>query len=152
MARSMRVQRITRCAELVKFWPFFLQGIEFTSKYLHYPYTFDTYRRILQRLVTTPSAFVAVVIDDDEVPVCFGAAYDCTPLHGTEKEYDIPFIYHQPTHLSATSALRVEFERFARRLKVKRYFMTTTAFNGMAQKCIPRYGFKRSHIVYKREL
>lgn len=148
----MRVVRITRCKELVTYWPFFVQGIEFTSKYLHYPYTFETYRRILQRLVTTSTAFVAVVLDDSDEPVCFGAAYDCTPLHGIEREYDIPFLYHQPSHLPATSLLRIEFERFAKKMKVKRYFMTTTAFNGMAQKCIPRYGFKRSHIVYKREL
>lgn len=148
----MTVIRITRCKELVQYWPFFATALEFIRKYLRYPYTFDTYRRILQRLVTTPSAYVAVVLDNSGNPICFGAAYDCTPLYGTEKEYDIPFLFHQPTYLTASALLRTQFEEFCRVQKVKRYFMTTTAFNGTAQKCFPRYGFRRSHVVYKREL
>lgn len=148
----MKVLRITRCKELITFWPFFVEGIDFTAKYLHYPYSYDTFRRILQRLVTTPSAFVGVVVDDDEKPLCFGAASECTPLFGTEREYDIHFLYHQPKYLSATALLWKDFERFCRKGKVKRYFITTTALNGMAQKCFPRYGFRRSHIVFKREI
>lgn len=148
----MTTIRITRCKELVQYWPFFAAGLQFIEKYLRYPYTFETYRRILQRLVTTPTAFVAIVLDDDGTPLCFGAAYDCTPLFGVEKEYDIPFLFHQPNHLPATAVLRKEFERFCRKQKVKRYFMTTTVFNGIAQKCFPRYGFERSHMIFKREL
>lgn len=148
----MTVVRITRCKELCDHWPFFALALQFIEKYLRYPYTYDTYRRILQRLVTTPTAFVAIVLDDTGKPVCFGAAYDATPLYGTEKEYDIPFLYHQPTHLPAAALLRREFERFCRKHKVKRYFMTTTAFNGRAQECFSSYGFGRSHVVYKREL
>ncbi len=148
----MTVVRITRCKELLQYWGFFALALQFIEKYLRYPYTYDNYRRILQRLVTTETAFVAVVLNDEGTPVCFGAAYDSTPLYGTEKEYDIPFLYHQPTHLPATALLRTEFEKFCRRHKVKRYFMTTTAFNGQAQKCFPRYGFSRSHVVYQREL
>ncbi len=144
--------RITRCKEIVQYWPFFVTGLNFISKYLHYPYSMETYRRILLKLAHTPSAYIAIVLDDDNTPLCFGVAYDCTPLFSNQKEYDVPFLFHQPTHLSATALLRTEFEKFCREQKVKRYSMTTTAFNGAAQKCIPRYGFQRSHIVFKREL
>lgn len=144
--------RIIRCAEIVRYWDFFARGFTFLSAYLHYPYTLDLYRRIILKLAKTPSAFVGVVLDDTGSPVCFGAAFDCTPLFATHKEYEIPFLYHQPAHLSATALLRTEFEKFCRREKVKRYYMTTTAFNGAAQKCFPRYGFHRSHVVFKREL
>lgn len=148
----MRFVRLQRCKELLDFWPFFVEGIDFTAKYLHYTYSYETYRRILQKLVVTPSAFVAVVTDDDGTPLCFGAASDATPLFGTEREYDIHFLYHQPKYLPATALLWKEFERFCRRTKVKRYSLSTTALNGMAQKCFPKYGFVRSHIVFKREI
>lgn len=148
----MTFHRITRCAEVVRFWPFFARGFFFISAYLHYPYTLDLYRRILLRLVKTPDAFVGVVLDDSGDPVCFGAAFNCTPIYAAQKEYEIPFLYHQPAYLPATAVLRTEFERFCRREKVKRYYMTTTVTNGGAQKCFASFGFQRSHMVFKREL
>lgn len=148
----MKFVRLQRCKELLEFWPFFVEGIDFTAKYLHYKYSYETYRRILQKLVVTPSAFVAVVTDDDGKPLCFGAASDATPLFGTEREYDIHFFYHNPEYLPATGILWKQFERFCRRTKVKRYTLSTTAFNGMAQKCFPKYGFVRDRVVFKHEV
>lgn len=148
----MKVLRISRCKELVTHWPFFAEALTFISEYLRYPYTFETYRRVLQKLVTTPTAFVAVVFDDENRPISFLAAYDATPLYGTDKEYDVPFFYHQPNQLAATALLRREFEFFLRSLKVKRYFITTTAGNSFARRCFARHGLLQSHTVYKREI
>lgn len=148
----MTFTRITRCKEIVQYWPFFVQGLTFISRYLNHTYPLDTYRRILLRLARTPSAFIGVVLDDAAEPLCFGVAYDSTPLFVSDREYDIPFLYHQPAHLPATAVLRREFETFCRRNGVKRYTMTTTCHNGAAQKCFPKYGLHRSHVVFKREL
>lgn len=148
----MTFHRITRCAEVVRYWEFFATGFAFISDYLHYPYSLDVYRRIILKLVKTPSAFVGIVVDDEGKPLCFGAAYDSTPIFAVEKEYDIPFLYHQPAQLSATAVLRREFERFCRQNKVRRYSMTTTSFSRSTQDCYSRYAFYRSHMVFKREL
>lgn len=152
VSTEMTFQRITRCAEVVRHWSFFSVAFVFISDYLHYPYSLDVYRRILLKLTKTPSSFVGMVFDNRGEPVCFGAAYDCTPIFATEREYDIPFLYHRPTHITATAVLRREFERFCRQQRVRRYSMTTTAFSRPTQDCFSRYGLYRSHMVYKREL
>lgn len=145
--------RITRCKEIVQHWDFFRQGLLTVREYLHYPYTLDEFRRVLFRLSKLPDhGFVMMILDDDGNPLCFGAAFDCTPVYASNREFDIPFLFHQPAHIAATAVLRREFEKFCRAQRVKRYYMTTTTFNGHAQKCFPRYGFQRSHVVFKREL
>lgn len=148
----MTFLRITRCAEIVRYWPFFATGFGFISDYLHYPYTLDVYRRIILKLARTPSAFVGVVLDVSGNPICFGAAYDSTPIFATYKEYDVPFLYHQPSQIAATAVLRREFETFARKNGIVRYSMTATSFSRQTQDCFGRFGLKRSHMVFKREL
>ena len=146
-------QRITRCVDIVRYWPFFVTGFAFTSRFLHYPYTLETYRRVILKLVKTPTAYVGIVFDSSGDPVCFGAAYESTPvLFASQREYDIPFLYHQPTKVEATEVLRVEFERFCRQRGVKRYSMTSASFGKSTQECYGRYGLSRSYITYKREL
>lgn len=145
-------QRITRCKEIVEYWPFFVRGFSFIAEYLHYPYTLDTYRRILLKLAKTPSAYVGIVLDASGDPVAFAAAYDSTPIFATQKEYDIAFVYYIPTNVPATLLLQTHFERFCRANGVKRYTTTHGAFTRNVQTCHARYGLLRSHMVFKREL
>lgn len=145
-------QRITRCAEIVRYWPFFVKGFIFISDYLHYPYTLETYRRIILKLAKTPSAYVGIVFDETGEPVCFGSAYDATPIFATEKEYDIPFVYYDPRRIPAMLLLQKHFEDFCRRNTIRRYTATHGAFGTNVQACHARYGLRRSHLVFKREL
>lgn len=150
----MTVYRITTCAGLIRFWSFFETGIQETSRFLRYDLPMETFRKMLFHLVKTPSAWVAVVLDDDESPVSFGVAHECTPLFSNRREYECSFIYHRPGWSDATTALQIAFEDYCRLHGISTIYATTRRDSGSTIRCFQsaRYGFKRAYTTFRKDI
>lgn len=150
----MTVRRLTKVVEVVRLWPFFVEGLTFVSRYLKYSVPLDVYRHILQHLVRQPDAWVGVTFDDEDHPICFAAAHESTPLYASEREFEVSMLFHRPGHLDAALAMQRDFEEWLRTEGAVRYYVTTRRDNPSALRCFQseRYGLKRAYTVFKKEL
>ena len=150
----MRTVRLTKCVEIVRLWPFFVQGLTFVSQYLRYTLPLETYRQILQHAVKQPNFWVGVCFEDDgETPICFSCAHETTPMFSNQREFEVSMLYHQPGRHDALIALQQAFDKFCRKENVTRYYVTTRGDSSNVIRCFrsARYGLKRAYTVYKKE-
>jgi hypothetical protein len=150
---TLRVQRLTTCAELVRLWPNFVEWLTFVRRCLRFSLPINVYRQILQHAVRNPSMYVAVV-HDDEGPVGFACAHEVTPLFCIEREYEVSMLFHKSGRDDATKALQAEFETWLNAEGVYRYVISTRRDNPSAIRCFQsaRFGMKRAYTVFKKEL
>lgn len=150
----MNVRRLTTVAEVVRLWPFFVDGFVFVEHYLRYTLPLDTYRKILQSQVKKPTSWVGVTFDDPITPVCFACAHDVTPLFSKDDEKEVSMLFHKPGRLDAAMILQKAFEDWCRSEGAVRYYVTTRRDNPSALRCFQsdRYGLKRAYTVFKKDL
>lgn len=151
----MIVRRLTKVVEIVRLWPFFVDGFSFIARYLKYNIPIDTYGRILRYLVKQPNALVLVAFeDDDKTPVSFACAHETTPLFSPAREFEVSILFHRPGRLDAALALQREFETWCRKEEVVSYYVTTRRDNPSALRCFQsdRYGLKRAYTVFKKDI
>lgn len=121
----MKVLRLSKVNEVVHLWPFIVNGLESVSVCLKYELSLDSYRKILFRLVKTPvTSWVAVGFDED-IPVAFVVAYECTPMFSMVREFEVSIFYHLPGHVKSINKLQQSFNSFCLTNGVKRYYLTT---------------------------
>lgn len=153
----MTTRRLTRIADVVRYWSFFRDGILYEAKYLRYSYSFETYRRILFHLVAkNPKAWVGVAFSDDTLatPVAFILSHDVTPLFSDEREFEVSMFYFLPGQKPALRTLQTAFDVFCRENSIKRYYLTTSSFSSSADRVFQDSwkGLERSNTVFKRVL
>lgn len=150
----MKTVRLTKLAACVRYWPFFAQGFQYTDRFLRYGLPLDSYRQILFNLVVQPNAWVGLCLDDNEKPLGFALAHECTPLFCPEKQYEASIVYSAQNDPAVFSDLQLTFETFCRAQGVKSYFATTRRDSGATIRCFqsPRYGFKRAYTVFIKQL
>lgn len=149
----MTVYRLTRIADIIRYWSFFREGLEATSKYLRYDQPIDSLRKMVFSLVTREDAWVGIVLVEG-TPVGFGMAHNCTPLFSPHKEYEVSLFYHQPGNDEPTQLLQDSFEQWCKENSVVRYYATTRRDSGAAIRCFQsaKYGFKRAYTVFVKTL
>jgi hypothetical protein len=152
----MTIHRITRIADIVRYWLFFTEGVAYEAKYLRYNHTMETYQRIIFHLVRhNPNAWVGMAFDDDLTkPVAFVLSHDVTPLFATEKEFEISMFYYKKGFKQAISQLQTHLDKFCREKGIVRYYLSTTSFCSTADKVFKDSWRQivRSNTVFKREL
>lgn len=150
----MNVFRLTRCVDVVRLWPFFVEGFQFVGRYRKYSLSTTSYRRTLQKLVKTPNAWVGVARNDAEEPLAFWCAQEITAPDGTEREFEVFLRFHKQHNLEATLAVQRLFDEWCKEQGVKRYFMTAGQNGTKGPRRFPAndYGVKRAYTVYKKEL
>jgi hypothetical protein len=154
----MLVHRITRIAEVVRHWPFFVEGIKYEAKYLRYAHPIEVYRRILFHLVyKNPNAWVGVAFHDsdgDLTPVGFIMSHDTTPLFARYREFEVSMFYYRPGYRTALPLLQSRLDDFCRENGVRRYYLTTSSFCRSATRVFGDAwsGLVKSNTVFKRNL
>lgn len=150
----MTVIRVTSLPACIRLWEHFREGFEKTERFLRYRLPIDAYRQILFALVKEPRAWVAVCLDDEERPLGFAMAHECTPLFSPERQYEVSVVYAQDNRPETIILLQQEFENFCRAQGVKRYFATTRRDSGASIRCFQsaRYGFSRAYTVFSKEI
>jgi hypothetical protein len=150
----MLVSRLTRCVDIVRLWPFFIDGFQFVGRYRKYSLDLTAYRHTLQNLVKTPNAWVGVTKTDDDEPLAFWCAQEITPKWAKEREFEVFLRFHKRHQLEATLAVQKQFEQWCVEENVKRYFMTARRDDSKGPRRFPAdsYGMKKAYSVYKKEL
>jgi hypothetical protein len=151
----MTTQRLTKVSQVIFYWEFFAFGLVRIASYLKYNHPLNTFRRILFRLARQPnSAYLAVVIDDEEKPIGFLVAYDCTPLFATEREFEVSIFYHLPGRREAIISLQTSFDAFCNANNISHYYVTTCRKSGSSTRVFGEEwcGLKRAYTVFKRKI
>ena len=149
----MTTLRLTRCVDIVRRWPFFVEGFKFVGRYRKYALSITSFRHMLQNMVTTPNAWVGVASDDDG-PQAFWCAQEITPRYSTEREFEIFLRYNNYHRLDAALEVQQAFETWCREEDVQRYFITTRRDDASGPRRFPaqQYGLKKAYTVFKKEL
>lgn len=121
----MSIVRLTKVNEVVHLWPFISEGLESVSVCLKYDLPLDSYRKILFRLVKTPSTAWVAVDFNEGTPVAFVIAYECTPMFSIVREFEVSVFYHLSDHVKSINKLQQAFNSFCLTNGVKRYYLTT---------------------------
>lgn len=150
----MTVLRITKIATVIKYWDFFRTGLNSVRRFLRYNVDIENLRQILFHIVRQPSAWVGVVFDDNDNPLCFGAAHEVTPLFAKFREYEVSILYYKPGQEDAVVLLQTHFELFCKAQQVKTYYVTTRRDSGCTIRCFqgPRYGLRRRYTVFGKDI
>jgi hypothetical protein len=151
----MTILRLTRVSQVILYWDFFTFGLIRIASYLKYDHSLDTYRRILFRLARQPmTSWLAVALDDDETPVGFFVAYDCTPLFAATREFEVSVFYHLPGRKDAIVALQTSLDSFCSSSNVSHYYVTTCRKSGSSTRVFGEEwcGLKRAYTVFKRKV
>ena len=154
MTEDFKAYRLTRIADVVRWWPFFKKGIEYEARYLRYTHPLDVYRQILFHLVKQPdSAWVQVALLDGE-PVAFVMAHEITPLFAETREFEVSMFYFQPGYRSAIHLLQSQLDTFCRSNSVSFYYLTTSSRCGAAKRVFNETwrGLEHSNTVFKRKV
>lgn len=150
----MTAVRLTKIVDIVRLWPFFIEGFQFVGRYRKYSLNLEAYRHTLQNLVKTPNAWVGITKGPDDEPLAFWCAQEITPKWATEREFEIFLRFHKLNCIEATTKVQLLFEEWCRAEGVKRYFMTAKKdkTKGTHRFPIDTYGMKKAYTVYKKEL
>ena len=150
----MITTRLTSVNSVLKYWEFILSGLRVIEEKNHEKFNDDAIFKTCSYLVKRPEVgYVAVVLDDEENPVCFAILQDATPLYIKDRSFIALAVYHNSTHQGATQELMQHFENWARTQGISRYIVTTKRPSGAAIRCFERkYGFTRGAITFEKEL
>lgn len=150
----MKSRRLIKCVDIVRLWPFFVQGFAFVGRYRKYSLNITSYGQMLRKMVKTQNAWVAVTEDEDGTPLAFWCAQEITPTYAEEREFEVFLRFHLHHHLEATHHLKDLFEKFCKEESVKRYFISTRRDDsvGPRRSLAFEYGMKKAYTVFKKEL
>lgn len=150
----MIAQRLTHCVDVVRLWPFFVEGFRFVGRYRKYSLDVTSYRHSLMGLVKSKNAWVGVTRGDDDEPLAFWCAQEITPGWASEREFEIFLRFHKLNCIEATTKVQALFEEWCLQEGVKRYFMTAKKdkTKGTHRFPVETYGMKKAYTVYKKEL
>lgn len=150
----MTTARLTRCVDIVRLWPFFVEGYKFIGRYRKYALDLTGFRHMLQNLVTRPNAWVGVTYDTPEEPSAFWCAQEITPPYSKEREFEVFLRFHKPQRLDATLEVQLAFESWCGEEDVHRYFITTRRDDSVGPRRFPadKLGLKKAYTVFKKEL
>lgn len=150
----MIATRLTRVVDVVKLWPFFVEGFQFVGRYRKYSLDMTSYRHMLQNSVKAPNAWVGVTNTEDGVPLAFWCAQDITPKWASEREFEVFLRFHRLNCIEATVAVQRIFEKWCAVEGVKRYFMTAKKdkTKGTHRFPVDTYGMTKAYTVFKKEL
>lgn len=146
--------QLTRVVEVIRLWPFFVNGFKAIAKYTDRPANIDNVRKVLFWLVREPEhAWIGVTFENN-IPICFAVLEDMTPQFDPVRKFEVRYFYHQPDRFDATLVLMKEFESWAKKQGVHKYVITTSRDSGAAIRCFQsaRYGFKRKQILFEKVL
>lgn len=150
----MIVKRLTTVHEVIKLWDFIRQGLRVIEEKNHDKFDDDAMLKTCNFLVKRPDVgYIAVVLNDDEEPVCFAILQEATPLFVKDRSFIALAVYHNHTCQQATLILMDHFENWARSQGIGTYVVSTKRQAGAAIRCFERkYGFKRGFITFEKKL
>ena len=150
----MIVTRLTTVNDVVRVWPFLSAGLAAVSHNLRYNLELEVYRKTIFRLVKQhTSAWVGIAYDED-TPVAFVIAHDCTPFFSTDREFDASLYYHKPGYSIAVQTLQHYLETFLHSHDIRRYYVTTCRKSGRPMHVfgVEWSGLQHAYRVFKKEL
>lgn len=150
----MNIQRLTSVNDVVRNWTFLASGLAAVGHHLKYKLSLDSYRKVLFRLVKSPTTAWFGICHVDDLPVAFLVAHESTPFAATEREFDASIYYHLAGHSRAIAELQHEFELFCKLNDIRRFYVTTRRHSGRP---IPLFsvgwtGLKRAYLIYQKEV
>lgn len=150
----MQARRLSKCVDIVRLWPFFVEGFQFVGRYRKYSLGVEDYRKSLFLMVKTPSAWIGVTENDEAEPVAFWCAHEVTPAYSKEREFEVFLRYHKTHQRDATLAVQQLFDLWCEQESIKRYFVSTRRDDSSGPRRFPadEYGLKKAYTVYKKEL
>jgi len=151
----MKTIRLTTCAHVVHFWDFITKSIEKIAIKSNEPYDEALVRKTLINIVGDHKhAWIGVVTDDDNNPIGFGVAQECTPDFDTRRFFMVRWFYHTPGRFDATMLLMLFFETWAKSNGVCYYAISTKRSNGETIRCFSshKYGFKKATLVFEKQI
>ena len=135
----MIIQRLTTVHGVLKYWKFIEQGLRVIEEKNHDAYDYDAMLKTCNFLVKRPDVgYVAVVLDDDEQPICFAILQEATPLFVKERSFLALAVYHNSQYQDATRRLMEHFENWARTQGIKSYVVSTKRQAGAAIRCFEK--------------
>jgi len=150
----MQARRLSKCVDIVRLWPFFVEGFQFVGRYRKYSLGVEEYRKTLFLMVKTPSTWIGVTENDEGEPTAFWCAHEVTPAYSKEREFEVFLRYHKTHQRDATLTVQQLFDLWCEQESIKRYFVSTRRDDSSGPRRFPadEYGLKKAYTVYKKEL
>jgi hypothetical protein len=151
------VKRLTKVVEVVRLWPFFVEGFEGINRKAREDFDLDQMQKTLfLRATTNDTAWVGVAFEETEGKqnaVGFMIMEDATPLFSSFRSCISRAVYHRPGAV-AIAPMMTAFEEWAKEAGFKYYVVTSRRHSGSAVRFFqsPKFGFHRGYITFEKEI
>lgn len=145
--------RIVDTKSLLKWWPFFKEGIKWLQSKGWFDHSEDiAFKTILTITEMGKRGYVAVITSKNGKPLAFGVAYENTPDFYDKRSFLSYITYSNNKDSKAYNSLLDEFKRYAKGEGINILYVSTRRCCGSAIRCFNSFGFLQDFLIFKMEI